>query len=270
MDVAADEARRFVYPHLDLSVLAVPHQALAGGDRPALRPEGRESGTACSCCTARWKEYFLRTEAPRSTAGHSLAWQSSARRSGATSRWAITTCSTRSPPKAWYAGALDYVSPNIWGELALEVRQRCPGQGLAAGGSGRRRREADAAASRPSHSRSRADPGRGTQRGLGQCADRGAAARDRRRHRRPDRATPGLSTFPATSPGSWTTPPSGRSRTRRCTSIWICAVRKCSASSAWGRPDAGRPCLSWSRRTSVAGRFPPSSTVRPSCGWDRI
>jgi DNA repair exonuclease SbcCD nuclease subunit len=30
VDVAGEEARRFVYPRLDLSVLAVPHQALAG------------------------------------------------------------------------------------------------------------------------------------------------------------------------------------------------------------------------------------------------
>src|SRR5919108_5298716 len=42
VDVAADEARRLVYPALDLSVLAVPHQALVGPTRPSLRPEGAE------------------------------------------------------------------------------------------------------------------------------------------------------------------------------------------------------------------------------------
>ena len=42
VNVAADEARRFVYPALDLSVLAVPHQALVSGTRPSLRPEGSE------------------------------------------------------------------------------------------------------------------------------------------------------------------------------------------------------------------------------------
>src|SRR6185437_5022133 len=41
--VATDEPRRVVYPALDLSVLAVPHQALVGGTRPALRPDGTEA-----------------------------------------------------------------------------------------------------------------------------------------------------------------------------------------------------------------------------------
>ena len=40
VDVAVDEARRLEYPALDLSVLAVPHQALVGQERPELRPEG--------------------------------------------------------------------------------------------------------------------------------------------------------------------------------------------------------------------------------------
>src|SRR3954471_195139 len=42
VDVAADEPRRFVYPALDLAVLAVPHQALMASPRPVLRPEGAE------------------------------------------------------------------------------------------------------------------------------------------------------------------------------------------------------------------------------------
>ena len=42
VDVAADEPRRFAYPALDLSVLAIPHQALLGGTRPLLKPEGAE------------------------------------------------------------------------------------------------------------------------------------------------------------------------------------------------------------------------------------
>src|SRR4051794_17557221 len=42
VDVAADQARRLVYPALDLAVLAVPHQALVSA-RPPLRPEGAET-----------------------------------------------------------------------------------------------------------------------------------------------------------------------------------------------------------------------------------
>src|SRR2546428_10837212 len=37
--IAIEEARRIVLPKLDSAVLAVPHQALAQAERPALRPE---------------------------------------------------------------------------------------------------------------------------------------------------------------------------------------------------------------------------------------
>src|SRR5207249_8702609 len=39
VDLAIEEPRRIVYPKLDCAVLAVPHQALAQAERPALRPE---------------------------------------------------------------------------------------------------------------------------------------------------------------------------------------------------------------------------------------
>ena len=42
VDVATDEARRLVYPALDLAVLAVPHQAVIGAERASLRPAGTE------------------------------------------------------------------------------------------------------------------------------------------------------------------------------------------------------------------------------------
>src|SRR3954468_8975124 len=42
VDVATDEARRLVYSALDLAILAVPHQALAGNARPSLRADGGE------------------------------------------------------------------------------------------------------------------------------------------------------------------------------------------------------------------------------------
>src|SRR3989442_7502570 len=37
--VAVETPRRFLFPTLDCAVLAVPHQALAQAERPALRPE---------------------------------------------------------------------------------------------------------------------------------------------------------------------------------------------------------------------------------------
>src|SRR5712664_2003145 len=39
VDIAIEEPRRIVYPQLDCAVLAVPQQALAQAERPALRPE---------------------------------------------------------------------------------------------------------------------------------------------------------------------------------------------------------------------------------------
>src|SRR3954464_15435251 len=40
VDVAVDQPRRLVYPALDLSILAVPHQAMFRPDPPLLRSEG--------------------------------------------------------------------------------------------------------------------------------------------------------------------------------------------------------------------------------------
>src|SRR6476659_7293837 len=42
VEVATTEARRLVYPDLDLSIFAVPRQALLAPERPVLRPEGPE------------------------------------------------------------------------------------------------------------------------------------------------------------------------------------------------------------------------------------
>src|SRR2546425_10953772 len=39
VEIAVEDARRIVFPKLDCAVLAVPQQALAKADRPALRPE---------------------------------------------------------------------------------------------------------------------------------------------------------------------------------------------------------------------------------------
>src|SRR3989475_7803355 len=39
VEIAVEHARRIVFPKLDCSVLAVPHQALVGSEPPALRPE---------------------------------------------------------------------------------------------------------------------------------------------------------------------------------------------------------------------------------------
>lgn len=128
VDVAADEARRLVYPQLDLSVLAVPHQALVSGERPALRPEGTE----------RHRVLVLHGEIEGTLPGD----RSAAEYGGAlvglgelgAEEWSYVALGHyhvrhQVAPRAWYAGALEYVSPNLWGELAEEARLGIAGKG---------------------------------------------------------------------------------------------------------------------------------------------
>jgi DNA repair protein SbcD/Mre11 len=128
VDVAADEARRLVYPALDLSVLAVPHQALVTGARPSLRPDGPE----------RHRVMVLHGEVEgvlpfdRSAAEYGGALLGLEEM--APSEWSYVALGHyhvqhQVAPRVWYAGSLEYVSPNIWGELMDEVNHGSPGKG---------------------------------------------------------------------------------------------------------------------------------------------
>ncbi len=127
-DVVADEPRRLAWPRLDLSVLAVPHMALITGERPVLRPEGGE----------RHQVLMLHGEvegifpADRSSAeyGGALLARDELARGG----WGYVALGhyhvqREVAPRVWYSGALEYVSPNPWGELADEREQRISGKG---------------------------------------------------------------------------------------------------------------------------------------------
>jgi DNA repair protein SbcD/Mre11 len=128
LDVAVDEARRFVYPALELSVLAVPHNALLGEARPSLRPEGG----------ARRQVLLVHGEVEGIVPGDRAALEYG----GAPlspgelglDLWSYVALGHyhvrhRVAPRAWYAGALDYVSSNLWGELADEERLGVSGKG---------------------------------------------------------------------------------------------------------------------------------------------
>jgi len=128
VDVATDEARRLVYPALDLSVLAVPHQALVSGTRPSLRPEGSE----------RHRVLVLHGEvegvfpADRSAAEYGGALLSLAEMAPA--EWSYVALGHyhvqhQVAPRVWYAGSLEYVSPNLWGELVDEAEHGSLGKG---------------------------------------------------------------------------------------------------------------------------------------------
>ena len=128
VDVAADEPRRLDYPALDLSVLAVPHQALVAGERPALRPEG----------DARYRVLLLHGEVegvfPGDPAAADYGGALVGLRELGPEAWTYVALGHyhvrhQVAPRVWYAGALEYVSPNLWGELADESTQRLAGKG---------------------------------------------------------------------------------------------------------------------------------------------
>jgi hypothetical protein len=120
VDVATDEPRRLVYPRLDLAVLAVPHQALMASPRPVLRPEGAE----------RRQVMVLHGEIEgvfpfdRSAAEYGGALIPLAEL--AAGEWSYVALGHyhvqhQVAPRVWYSGSLEYVSPNLWGELVDEA-----------------------------------------------------------------------------------------------------------------------------------------------------
>lgn len=128
MDVVADEARRLVYPALDLSVLAVPHEALVTGTRPVLEPEGK----------VRHQVLVIHGEVEglfhvdRSTIeyGGALLREEELTRA----EWQYVALGHyhvrhQVAPRVWYSGALEYVSSNPWGERKEEARGGVAGKG---------------------------------------------------------------------------------------------------------------------------------------------
>ncbi len=127
-DVVADEAKRLPFPKLDLSVLAVPHSALTAGERPRLRAEG----------TARYQVLVTHGEV-EGLFPLDRWW---AEPGGAVldpvelaeGDWSYVALGHYHVQKqvgerAWYAGALDYVTPNPWGELIEERKSKVKGKG---------------------------------------------------------------------------------------------------------------------------------------------
>lgn len=128
VDVVAEEAQRLVYPALDLSVLVVPHQALMGDVRPALEPDG----------TAQHQVLALHGE----IAGTFPSDHAAMEYGGAvltegdlqSERWSYVALGHyhvmhQVNERAWYAGALEYVTTNPWGERRDEVARGLPGKG---------------------------------------------------------------------------------------------------------------------------------------------
>ena len=127
VQVADQSARRFAFPDLDLAILAVPHQALFEEPRLAVEPSGR----------AKHQVLVIHGETPelfgadRSMAEPGGAMLTPAELHGPWSYVALghyhVQCAVGE--RQWYAGALDYCSPNPWGELHVEEKAKRSGKG---------------------------------------------------------------------------------------------------------------------------------------------
>jgi exonuclease SbcD len=128
VDVATDEARRLVYPALDLSVLAVPHQALVSGARPVLRPDGAERHRVL-VLHGELEGVFPFDRSAAEYGGALLGLEELA-----PAEWSYVALGHyhvqhEVAPRVWYAGSLEYVSPNVWGELVDEADHGLSGKG---------------------------------------------------------------------------------------------------------------------------------------------
>ena len=126
--VAASDARRFEFPGLDLSVLAVPHQALVSSERPALRPEGSASRQVLVLhgdiegvipASPGVQEYGGAVVTPTELGAEQWSYV-------ALGHYHVQR---EVAPRSWYAGSLDYVSSNPWGELREEQSRNIAGKG---------------------------------------------------------------------------------------------------------------------------------------------
>jgi hypothetical protein len=128
VEVATTESRRLVYPELDLSIFAVPRQALLAPERPVLQPEGSERYQVMVVHLEVEGEYSIR---------HGAADYGGAvlrRQDLHLEDWTYVALGHyhtqhQVDRNAWYAGALDYIGPNIWGERADESEHGDHGKG---------------------------------------------------------------------------------------------------------------------------------------------
>jgi exonuclease SbcD len=128
VDVATTEPRRLVYPELDLSVFAVPRQSVLAADRPALIPEGPQKRHVLLVHLEVEGEYSPHRGA-EDYGGAVLT-----RRELHLEDWTYVALGHyhtqhQVARNAWYAGALDYIGPNVWGERADETDHGDHGKG---------------------------------------------------------------------------------------------------------------------------------------------
>jgi DNA repair protein SbcD/Mre11 len=129
VEVVVDAPRRLVFPTLDCAVLAAPHQALAAGERPALRPErGATLNVLVAHCDV--DQVVSRPDrTPLAFGGAQLAKQELA-----PAQWDYIALghyhiAHQVAANAWYSGSLDYVTTTPWLELQYEEEEKRRGKG---------------------------------------------------------------------------------------------------------------------------------------------
>lgn len=128
VNVVTEAADRLVFDALGLAVVAVPHAAVVAPDRPCFRSEG----------TARYEVLLIHGEVeglfpldrwwvePGGALLDSRELQQGGFDYVALGHYHVQR---EVGPMQWYAGALDYVSPNPWGELIEQRKTGVRGKG---------------------------------------------------------------------------------------------------------------------------------------------
>ncbi len=127
VDVVVDGARRLVWPKLDCAVLAAPHQAMSQAERPALRPQ---PGATFNVLVTHGQLPGLGEQRGTMEYGGALL----SREDLAPAQWDYVALghhhvAERIAENAWYAGSLEYLTPNPWGQLEDERERKLSGKG---------------------------------------------------------------------------------------------------------------------------------------------
>ena len=128
IDIAIETSRRVVFPKLDCAVLAVPHQALVQPERPALRPE--RGGPTFNILVTHGNPPGLGDTRGTMEYGGALF----SRETLAPEKWDYVALGHyhvrhKLAANAWYAGSLEYLPPNPWGQREDEREEDNKGKG---------------------------------------------------------------------------------------------------------------------------------------------
>lgn len=126
--VVGNQPRWFSFPEKGVAFLAVPHAAVFVNPRPALEPIAEE----------RYQVLIIHGDAPWAMAAASKEMEAGGavleRSEIEAEGWSYVALGhyhvqVKVAERAWYSGALEYVSPDSWGELREEKRLGITGKG---------------------------------------------------------------------------------------------------------------------------------------------